>query len=99
MRIRILRNCCSLTLAFLLLAACGGYDAKVRGLEKYVGSHRIGNEPGKSPDQWLELKNLAGDWEKVALIFAYSDDYEGCTEIAKQLNAAWNREHRCIPAN
>lgn len=87
-------------LALLLLAGCGsedvaGHDALVRQVER--------SRVGGSPDQWVELRNMAGEWERTGLIFGYAEghgDYEECVKAIaglKQANPA--REYRCTRAN
>lgn len=46
------------------------------------------------------MNNLAGEWERVGLIFGYTDDYDECTKAVAGLKAANPaREYRCVPAN
>ncbi|WP_324741938.1 hypothetical protein U8326_01595 [Tsuneonella sp. CC-YZS046] len=82
----------------LLLVACGndddilGYDA----LSKQVEGTRVGH----AADHWIEMRNMAGEWERTGLIFGYADDYDECTKAItglKKVNYA--REYRCTPAN
>lgn len=67
------------------------------GLALYLKVHRIGS----GADQWIEMKNMAGEWERTGLIFGYaSDDYAECVKAIsgmKRINFA--REYRCVPAN
>jgi hypothetical protein len=49
------------------------------------------------PAAWLEVGNFMGEWERVALIYGYWDDFEGCTDIANALAARYTREYRCVP--
>ncbi len=46
---------------------------------------------------YLETVNLMGEWERLALVYGYWDDYEGCTEIANALGERYTREYRCVP--
>lgn len=69
-----------------------GYD----NLARHVEGGRIGSDT----DQWIEMKNMAGEWERTGLIFGYSGDREECEKAIaglKQVNYA--REYRCVPAN
>jgi len=49
------------------------------------------------PAAWLEVGNVFGEWERVALIYGFWDDFEGCTDIANALAARYTREYRCAP--
>ncbi len=57
--------------------------------------------PPKSdkPAAWLELFNAMGEWERVALIYGYWDDYEGCMDIRNALTAKFERQYRCVPTS
>lgn len=87
-------------LAFLLLAGCGtegvpGHDALVRQVER--------SRVGQSPDQWIEMQNFAGQWERTGLIFGYAEsngDHDECEKaIAGLKRVNFAREYRCVPAN
>jgi len=58
------------------LVGCGssnsirGQDALVRQVEK--------GSIGSDTDQWIEMKNTAGEWEKTGLVFGYNGDNEEC---------------------
>lgn len=83
----------------LLAGACGsgngvhGYDSLSRDVEK--------NRVGDDADQWIELKGLSGEWEKVGLIFGYGDDYSACLKAMAALKKDYFREteFRCVRAN
>lgn len=84
------------TLGLLALAGCSSYEAQVGRLETFAGFGEIGS----SRDVWMEKFNFAGEWEKTALIFGYSDDYQACMDIV----AAWKAKYpldtyRCNTAN
>lgn len=82
----------------LLLAGCDRSD-EVPGYEDMV-SQVEGGKIGRNSDQWIELRNLAGEWERTGLIFGYVDDYDECMKAVaglKKVNYA--REYRCVPAN
>jgi len=58
------------------------------------------NRSGVGADQWIEMKNMSGDWEKTGLIFGYVDDYEECLKAIDGLQRAnFARRYRCVPAN
>jgi hypothetical protein len=87
---------------FLLVACDGGpatHESEIPGfndLESQVKGERI----GLAGDHWIEMKNLAGEWERTGLIFGYADDYEECTKAIAGLRLANDaREYRCTPAN
>lgn len=81
----------------LALASCGeegtpGYDA----LSRHVKNNRVGIDP----DQWVEMRNLHGEWERTVLVFGYYGDHDECLKVIegfKRANPA--REYRCVPAN
>jgi hypothetical protein len=90
--------------ALLILSGCSnkpfGSDGSeipgFNGLENQIEQGKV----GRSSDQWIEIKNSAGEWERVGLIFGYFDDYDECLKAIaglKQVNFA--REYRCVPAN
>jgi hypothetical protein len=95
------RGCTVVAFLALTLANCGsgdsipGQDALVRQVER----GRI----GRDTDQWVEIKNMAGEWEKTGLIFGYGErngDYEECLKaIAGRKKVNYARKYRCSPAN
>jgi hypothetical protein len=84
-------------LALIALASCEdkgvpGYDS----LSRHVAKNRVGVDA----DQWIEMLNLEGKWERTGLIFGYIDDYGECVKVIegfKRANPA--RDYRCVPAN
>jgi hypothetical protein len=82
----------------LALTACGA-DDEVEGysaLERHVTNNRVGGDA----DNWIEMKNKAGEWERTGLIFGYLGDYDECQKAIAGLKAAnYAREYRCVPAN
>ncbi|MCA8899059.1 MAG: hypothetical protein R3C00_09350 [Hyphomonas sp.] len=82
--------------AILTLAATSCHksiDAEAAALGRYAKHHQVGS----SPDVWLELNNVSGEWEKVALVMGYYDDREGCEDIARTLEQEFGRKYRCAP--
>jgi hypothetical protein len=82
----------------LLASACGnetptpGYET----LSKHVEKNRVGAEQ----DQWIEMRNLAGEWERTSLFFGHYGAHEACeTAIAGIREASVPRENRSTPAN
>lgn len=70
-----------------------GHNALVRHVERT----RVGTDS----DHWIEMRNMAGEWERTGLIFGYAGgDYDECMKAVaglRQANSA--REYRCVPAN
>lgn len=94
----------AILLAALALSAtsCGrdkaAPDSTVPGFGDLV-ERVANNQVGYAADQWIEMKNLSGEWEKTGLIFGYSDDYEQCLKAVAGLKKAnFAREYRCVPA-
>ena len=55
----------------IYLASCSSADDSVPGYENlmtFVANHRVGSDA----DQWIEMKNLSGSWERTGLIFGYT---------------------------
>jgi hypothetical protein len=89
----------SLIAAVIGLAACQGQEPKVEGYEAFV-SHVESQSIGGDADQWIEMKNLAGEWERTGLIFGYLGDFEECQKAIEGLaKANTARQYRCVPAN
>lgn len=85
-------------IAYLALASCGksGGVAGYEALAKQLTHTRVGS----ASDQWIEMHNLAGDWERTGLIFGYLDDRVECLKAIAGLKAANPaREYRCVDAN
>lgn len=72
-----------------------GHDGLVRQVER--------SKVGASSDHWIEIKSLAGEWERVGLVFGYAEDngdYEECLKAIEGLKRVnFRREYRCAPAN
>ena len=85
--------------AFLLafLAACdNSYADRVAALESFVREAAMGS----SADYWLEKNNAFGEWERVALVFGYINDSQGCADFAAAHKAMFPADdYRCSPAN
>jgi hypothetical protein len=82
----------------LLLTACGE-EEPVTDFDR-LASHVASNKVGRDTDYWIEMRNMAGEWERTGLIFGYVDDYAECLNAVaglKKVNYA--REYRCRPAN
>jgi hypothetical protein len=86
-------------LPYLLLVGCNADPKTPEGygeFERLVSQHPIGSDA----DHWIEMKNLAGEWERTGLIFGYSGDFEECEKaIAGLKKVNFAREYRCVPAN
>ena len=82
----------------LCVAGCGPSDKledQMNRFEKTVKGQKLGSDV----DQWIEMKNMAGEWEKVGLIFGYLGDFEECQNaIAGLKKVNYARNYRCVPA-
>ncbi|URD60476.1 hypothetical protein M8312_11885 [Sphingomonas sp. KRR8] len=90
----------ALGLAVLALSAssCGGNDL-VKNSSSLI-THVEGHRYGRASDQWIEMVNMSNEWEKVGLIFGYTDDRAECVKAIEGLKRAnEGREYRCEPAN
>lgn len=87
----------AMVVVMMTLAACGEtYDRQMSALETAVRWIKVGH----SNDYWMEMKNAMGEWERLALVFGYWNDYEGCQDIIEVLGKKnYAREYRCVPAN
>jgi hypothetical protein len=88
----------ALFLTVSLTSCSAGNDEldPTQDLVEFVESHKTGQDV----DHWIELKNMAGEWEKTALIFGYVGDYEECQKALSGLKKEnYAREYRCVPAN
>jgi len=88
-----------LAASILFLSAACGKEGSVGGYDE-LSAYVTGNRVGEDADQWIEMKNLSGEWERVGLIFGYHGDQEECLKAAAGLKQAnFSREYRCTPAN
>lgn len=85
--------------ATVLATGCNSKESNIPGfaeLERQVEGQAIGADA----DQWIEYKNMVGDWERTGLIFGYIGDFEECQKaIAGMKQANPNAQYRCVPAN
>jgi hypothetical protein len=58
-------------------------------------------ETNKNPEYWLEQYAAGRDeWDRVARVFGFFDDYEGCQTIVKALAKTMPRaQYRCERAD
>lgn len=85
-------------LSLIVLAACNGdsYEVQYDDGVKKIGEKRLGS----AADQWIEMHNSYGEWERTGLIFGYADDREECLKaIAGLKKVNFQREYRCTAAN
>ena len=59
---------------------------------------------GRSEDYWLEQRGLSSKWSRVARIFGYANNQEGCNDIVQAMRsrvatAAIPAQFRCVPAH
>ena len=81
----------------VLLTACEpeGVDGQ-QALFRHVEKNRVGSDS----DQWIEMLNMAGEWERVGLIFGYVGNYDECLKAIEGLKKVnYDRDYRCVPAN
>lgn len=84
-----------------LLAGCKqSSETPVNGHDTLV-AHVEQNPVRTSADQWIEMKSMSGEWDRVGLFFGYyGDDYGECLNaIAGLKKVNYAREYRCVPAN
>lgn len=79
-------------------SACASSDStedQMVGFQKMVESQKLGDDI----DHWIEMENIAGEWEKVGLIFGYMGDHEECEKAIRGLKKVnYARNYRCVPA-
>lgn len=79
-----------------LLAGCKDDHASQ---QEKLTNHLKGRPIGNSQDYWLMQKSKIG-FDRVALVFGYYSDLEGCTELAEALNVKSQKAlYSCQPAN
>jgi siroheme synthase (precorrin-2 oxidase/ferrochelatase) len=84
------------TAALLIVACDSDYSEQVDNLSHFVEGQQL----GLAPDIWLEQKSrVVDEWDRVALVFGYMQDFEACTRIAEFLARTDERHYRCVPAN
>ncbi len=86
-----------LLVATTLGLAAGDNDTEVKTLDTLLTWIQVGS----SQDQWLEHKSrLSNEWDRVALVFGYVDDFEACSDVVDGLIATYPKaRYRCVPAN
>lgn len=63
----------------VLLAACGEVeDARRFAFDKFVANNRVGS----GPDYWLVKYNAFAQYERIALVFGFVEDFGFCQEVA-----------------
>jgi hypothetical protein len=79
----------------LVLTGC----SKEKATDEFVKLVENG-KIGSSPDEWIELRNSAGEWEKVGLIFGYfGGEHEECEKAIQGLKKVnYARDYRCVAA-
>jgi hypothetical protein len=82
--------------ASIMLAGCD-YETDLNILQTFITWNQI----GYSADQWLEqYAPSRSEWDKLALVFGYGDDYEGCIDLLNGMAQRFPRaRYRCVPAN
>lgn len=82
-------------IAYESSAYANDYEQNLKSLDDAVSTN-----PLSANGNWLEMHNVAGEWEKMALIFGYADpgDEAACESIlsfAADQNPG--RQYRCHP--
>src|SRR5262245_59076262 len=80
------------------MALFGCDVARQKMLAETVKWHRVGS----STDQWLEQRSGFDphQLDRIALIFGFAGDYQGCTDLLDALVQKYPRAaYRCVPAN
>ncbi|WP_288759178.1 hypothetical protein [uncultured Brevundimonas sp.] len=92
-------NRISFAILALALTSCSQANDEIpghAGLIKQVEHQKV----GRSQDQWIEMVNGIGEWERTGLIFGYADDYTECLKAIEGLKLANpDRQYRCDQAN
>ena len=92
----------TLLMIFLTMLSACSQQTEVSTLSKILTWMQIGG----SQDYWLEERSFLSpdQWDKVALIFGYAHDYDGCTDLVEAMklktqDAPEPAQFRCIPVN
>jgi len=57
-----------------------------------------GEQVGSDTDQWIMMRGADGAWQRVGLVFGYTDDREECEKaIAGLQEANYARDYLCQP--
>ena len=86
-----LKTLIAISVPFGLLGCADDLEADEAAYTRFVGA----NQYGYSQDVWLEMRNMFGDWEPVALVFGYGDDFSACEDIRTAVEQNIAREFRC----
>ncbi|WP_157726251.1 hypothetical protein [Xanthomonas citri] len=89
--------CTSFALLALVSASCTkSYEDQSAALSNYVSKHRVGS----TSDYYLVKTNIAGQPERVALIYGMAPDFEFCQETAQLYMRKYPASHfACEQAN
>jgi hypothetical protein len=95
------RRCAVIVSCVLTLSSCGSRD-RIPGQEALVRQVERGRI-GIASDQWIEMKNMTGEWERTGLIFGYGEqngDNDECLKAIAGLKKVNHlRDYRCSSAN
>lgn len=87
------------SLALTLVTTSCGREKDVSSYDR-LAKHVLGNRVGSDADQWIEMENMTGEWERTGLIFGYNGDYGECVKAIEGLKRTnFARKYRCVPAN
>jgi len=80
-----------------LLSSCGeAGDARRFAFEKFIANNRVGS----APDYWLVKYNALAQYERVALVFGFIEDFAFCQEVAELYMRKYPSDHySCEKAN
>ncbi|MEP9349191.1 hypothetical protein [Xanthobacter sp. KR7-225] len=80
-----------------LLVSCGDTeDARRFAFEKFITNNRVGS----APDYWLVKYNALSQYERVALVFGFMEDFAFCQEVAELYMRKYPMDHySCEKAN
>lgn len=81
----------------VVLVGCkDSLEDQVATWEKFVSKNRYWSDA----DVWLMKHNAFGDWERVALIFGFTDDRSFCDDVAALYMKKYPADrYRCDKAN
>ncbi|MED5538409.1 MAG: hypothetical protein VX661_11270 [Pseudomonadota bacterium] len=81
------------------LVSCSQSQDDIPGHEELVEQVER-QKVGRSRDQWIEMVNGIGEWERTGLIFGYADDYAECLKVIEGLKLTNpDKQYRCDQAN
>lgn len=91
----------TLTIALLMMLSTQAMADQYEKNETKWGNFISKNKWGGSQDYYLQIFTSLNEWETVAVVMGYLDDWTSCKEIISGLQETgfMDKEYRCIPAN